>query len=158
MKNYARSIEEPLVLAAVDVIIINAGVVLAFALRFGPAFQNSAHFSAYLELAPALSLIAVALLYVGDLYSNWLQRTLMEITYSVFVVSFGIAIATMAAIFWTRQFEFPRMVVALSLVMHITLLTNCRWAIRTFLRTRIGGKGVMIVAETMEAPPASTPC
>jgi exopolysaccharide biosynthesis polyprenyl glycosylphosphotransferase len=150
MKSYVKSVEEPLVLAAIDVLTVNAGFLLALVLRFGVTFRSSEGFSAYLALAPILSAAAVALLYICDLYSNWLQRSLTELAYSLVMVSIGLAVFTMVASFWSRQFLFSRGVVALALILHSALLTVVRSAILKFLRAHFGGKHVMIVANTME--------
>lgn len=157
MRNYTKWMEEPFVLAVFDVLMINVGFLCAFALRFGMALRSSASFPAYIQLAPVLSMAAVALLYVCDLYSNWLRRSLTELTYSLVLVSVGLAIFTMAASFWSRQFEFSRAVLAIALLLHITLLTLSRCAILKYLRAHFGGRRVMIVANTMDAAASLAP-
>jgi exopolysaccharide biosynthesis polyprenyl glycosylphosphotransferase len=149
--------EEPVVLAAIDVLMINAGFLFAFVLRFGSALLSSGSFSAYLALAPVLSMAGVALLYVCELYKNWLQRSMTELAYSLGMVSAGLAIFTMAASFWSRQFDFSRAVVAIALFLHVCLLTFSRCAILKHLRKYCGGQRVMIVANTIEAAVSLAP-
>lgn len=56
MKTYIKWMEEPFILAFLDVLVVNAGFLFAFLLRFGVELQSSGSFHAYLTLAPVLSL------------------------------------------------------------------------------------------------------
>ncbi len=157
MKNYIRCLQEPLIIAAIDVLIINVGFLLAFVLRFGLTPGMSHTISPFLTLAPLLTIAALALLYGSGLYTNWLHRSVTELTYSLGLISLGLSVFTMAASFWYHQSEFPRAVVAIALILHIVLLTLSRCTIRKFIRAHFGGRRVMIVANTIEAAAALAP-
>jgi exopolysaccharide biosynthesis polyprenyl glycosylphosphotransferase len=157
MKTYIKWMEEPFILAFLDVLVVNAGFLFAFLLRFGVELQSSGSFHAYLTLAPVLSLASVALLFMCDLYKNWLQRSLTELIYALMLVSVCLAIVTMAASFWSRQPEFSRAVLAIAVVLHLTLLTASRYAILKLLRAHFGGRSVMIVADTLDEATSLAP-
>ena len=118
-----------------DGLLVNAGFVLAFLIRFGgdlPSFN----FQAYLVLAPVLTLVYLGTGYVYGLYEPEHTESSWAVARAVFpAVTLG-AVLTAAISFFAgpRFFSFSRLVILIAWVLHFAALMGWR-----ALALRIGG-------------------
>lgn len=140
------------VLALMDVLLVNAGLSLAFCVRFGFDLPSkSANLQAFRLALPLISFATVLILYLSDLYANWLRRTRMQLVSSIIAATFLLWVSTMALSFWVRGFAFPRSVLLIAIPIHILLLSAHRNFIWQSYRTQVGRLRLLIVSDDLEA-------
>jgi len=129
-----------------DAVLVNAGIVAAFFLRFGgelPAFN----FNAYLGLAPVITLVYLGAGYIYGLYEP--ERT--EDAWSLFRAAFSAvtlgAILTAAISFFAgpRFFAFSRLAIVLGWALGIGLLAGWRLAFMRVASIRWPVQRVLVV-------------
>lgn len=134
------------VLAAGDMLLVNAGLFFAFYARFGVDLQDKqANYRAFLEIGPLITLAALVLFVGMRLYAttpvdfvDTLKGLVLGVTLLLFV--------TMALSFWARGFAFPRSVLLLGALFQVGLLALWRVGFWRLDRHLHGERPVMIVA------------
>lgn len=116
----------------VDAVLVNAGFVVAFLIRFGGRLP-SFNFEAYLMLVPALTVIFVAAAWVYGLYDPERSDTAWAVARGVLVaVTIGTLLTAAIAFFGsTRTAPFARSTMLIAWALDLVLLTGWRLA---FLR------------------------
>jgi len=151
MRKLAHIISSNHCVVAIDILVANLGILLAFALRFGIGFTQTANFRAYLYCIPFLVVLTVAVMFVNDLYANWLHRPGSQVATSLLVSTAMLSVYTMALSFWGRQFRFPRSVIAISFVLQALLFVLSRRFIQYLHREYIGPQRVLVIGEDEQA-------
>ncbi len=108
-----------------DAVLINAGIIVAFLLRYGgelPLFN----FQAYSNLAVPITVVHLVSFYVYDLYVVEKTRSGWDTAYSVFKAATLSLILTVGLAFFYRFFSFPRTVLVLSWLLVIVLIAGWR--------------------------------
>ncbi|MDI6891783.1 MAG: sugar transferase [Actinomycetota bacterium] len=127
-----------------DAILVNAGIILAFLIRFGgrlPAFN----FQAYTGLAVFITLIQIAAFYIYDLYVVEKAQNSWDIFLAVLKsVTLGMLL-TVVLTFFYRFFSFPRTVLFLSWFLLILLIAGWRVLAAKALKIRWPTQRVLIV-------------
>lgn len=127
-----------------DAILVNAGIVLAFLIRFGgrlPAFN----FQAYTGLAVFITLIQIGAFYIYDLYVVEKAQNSWDIFLAVLKsVTLGMLL-TVVLTFFYRFFSFPRTVLLLSWFLLILLIAGWRVLAARALKIRWPTQRVLIV-------------
>jgi len=136
---------------AIDILAANLGILLAFALRFGTGFTQTSNFHAYLYCIPFLIVLTTAVMYVNDLYGNWMHHTGSQLATSLLVSTSMLSVYTMALSFWGRQFTFPRSVIAISFILQAMLFVLSRRFVQYLHREYIGPQRVLIIGEDEQA-------
>lgn len=132
------------IVALIDALLVNLGLILSFQLRWPGFALPEKGLQAFTHEAPLLSIAAVTIFFVADLYSDWVRKSKTELTYSIVCSSCILAIATSAIAYWDRQFAFPRSVIVISAAVICTLLLWFRLAVRK-LRNSIAGPSRALV-------------
>lgn len=110
-------------LAVVDVLMVNAGVALAFCIRFGfDLSTKNANLQDFRLIVPLHSVAALLIFYLSDLYANWLHQTRMQLLSSIIASTLLLNMTTMALSFWVRGFALPRSVLLIAIPIQIVLL------------------------------------
>jgi exopolysaccharide biosynthesis polyprenyl glycosylphosphotransferase len=144
-----RSKIETLLLVALDVFLINMGFALAFGLRFNLTWPKE-NLTPYFVLIPWLSLSAVIIFYMFDMYANWQRKNIYNLVYSIVFSVLALDLWTMVLTFWYRGFAFPRSVFLLSIILQITIVTLCRSILWLISKHLFGRKKVLIIGEHEE--------
>ena len=146
MINGHKKIWTVILFLTVDLLLLHAGYMAAFWLKFGRAVPPE-NLEAYRLTWPWLTLTAAVLFYFYGLYGSYRWRW-TEVFASLLCAVFFQAVAGMAVTFFARGFAFPRTVLLLSPLVQLLLLGVWRraaWHLeRKFLpRTKVlvaGGK------------------
>lgn len=136
-------------LVAVDLLLVNAGYILAFHLKFFgeiPQYNLSAYYATW----PWLSLTALALLYFYRLYGPYRWRW-TEIFAGLICIVFFQAVAGMSLSFLFRGFSFPRSVFLMSPFIHLILLSAWRRAAWRLERRLLEEKRVLVTGTPADA-------
>src|SRR5271165_4678584 len=141
---------KPIVLA-LDVLLVNAGFLLAFYIQWGRLATRPKNVLAYEHLAILISVITVISFHLLDLYRDWLRRSLRHVVYSIIIAVTMTLMTTMALGFWSRQFAFPRSVLVLASVIQIFLVPAYRIQMRRLYRRWFGNRRTLVVVESPEA-------
>ena len=141
---------KPIVIA-VDVLLVNAGFLLAFYFEWGYLATRPLNIRAYQHLAVLISVITVMSFHLMDLYQDWLRRSLRHVVYSIIIAVTMTLMATMALGFWSRQFAYPRSVLALASVIQISVVSVYRVQMRRLYRHWFGNRRTVVVAESPDA-------
>lgn len=138
-------------IAALDVLLVNAGFGAAFLLLWRHLAQASVNLSAYRHTILAISLTVPIVFHLLGLYEGWLRRSLRHVMYSVVVAIVVTCISTMALGFWSRQFAFPRSVIVLAAGVQIVMVSLFRFFARRLYRRRLGNRRTVVVGESRES-------
>lgn len=141
--NFSRSVF--LSAAAVDVALANAGMYLAFYMRFDGKIPK-ANIEPFVHLIPFISLVLLILFWSFGLYSPRTRRY-SEIMYGVglCVVILNVLSSTMT--FFTRGFSFPRSVLIISGFIEFGLLSIWRCILQYALELGDGLKTVTVIGQ-----------
>lgn len=142
-KAIACILHNPIV-ALTDVFLVNVGLILSFHLRWATIGPPADNMQAYIHEAPLLSIAAVTIFFIADLYSGWVRKSKTELAYSIACSSCILAVVTTSIVYWDRQFAFPRSVVLISPVLIASLLLWYRLSVRK-LRNAIAGPARALV-------------
>lgn len=133
--------------AVVDLALVHAGFLTAFALRFGGAIPET-NFRAYLHAAPGLSLLALLLFVVYGLYDlrpqSWRTAAAGLVAALVLLAGLGMALS-----FGVRAFALPRTVFVLawiSQLFYLLVWRNVAWKVAR----RLWGTERVVVAGSAE--------
>jgi exopolysaccharide biosynthesis polyprenyl glycosylphosphotransferase len=140
----------PIVIFA-DVLLVNAGFLLAFYIRWGHLAARPQNIRAYQHLAVLISVITMISFHLLDLYRDWLRRSLRHVIYSIIIAITMTVMTTMALGFWSRQFAFPRSVLVLAGIIQVLLVSAYRMQMRRQYRRWFGNRRTVVVAETPDA-------
>src|ERR1019366_3996609 len=138
---------KPFVIAS-DVLLVNAGFLLAFLLLWDRLLTRQKNLSAYWHLALLISVATVITFHLLDLYRDWLRRSLRHVIYSVIIAVGMTMLATMALGFWSREFAFPRSVLATACVIQIALISAYRMQMRVLYRRWFGNRRTVVIADS----------
>ncbi len=131
-----------ILLILVDVLLVNAGFLLAFEMRFvGDIPRRS--LEPFLNIVPLLSIATVVIFMGFGLYEKR-RNGLMSLIRAALISVVTIFFVTMALTFWFRGFSFPRGVLLLGMVIQVLLITTWRtgcW----YLEKRLHGLRNMLV-------------
>ncbi|MDP3013405.1 MAG: sugar transferase [Candidatus Subteraquimicrobiales bacterium] len=133
-----------------DALLVNAGIVLAFLIRFGgrlPAFN----FQAYVNLAIFITLIQLVCFYIYDLYEPEEIRSAWDILSAVVKATTLGLIIIVAFTFFYRFFAFPRTVFILSWFLVVFLVTNWRMFVMRVLKIKWPAQRILIVGSNNTA-------
>jgi len=109
----------------IDAILINAGIIMAFLVRFGGVLPQF-NFEAYTSLAVFITVIHLGALYVYDLYKVEEAGDSWDIVSAVFkAVTLGL-ILTVFLTFFSRFLSFPRPVFILAWLILLVILSGWR--------------------------------
>ncbi|MCL6479198.1 MAG: sugar transferase [Peptococcaceae bacterium] len=137
------------VLVAMDMLLVNAGYVLTFFVRFTgdlPADNLSSYFTTW----PWLSLSALILLYFYRLYGPYRWRW-TEVFAGLICVVFFQAVVGMSLSFLFRGFSFPRSVFIMAPFIQLILLSLWRRAAWHWERSLLDEKKVLVVGRSGDA-------
>ncbi|HCW51919.1 MAG TPA: hypothetical protein DGR79_07660 [Clostridiales bacterium] len=133
----------PLALALGDLVLVHAGYLGAFLIRFGRTLPE-ANFQAYLESAPGLTVLALVLFLSYGLYDlrpqSWRTAAAGVAASSTLLLFLGMALSFVA-----RTFALPRSVFLLAWVLHVLTLLLWRNVVRQVVR-RVWGPERVVVA------------
>ncbi len=141
---------KPIVIA-LDVLLVNAGFLFAFYMRWGHLATRPQNLRAYQHLAVLISVVTVIAFHLLDLYRDWLRRSLRHVVYSIIIATAMTLLATMALGFWGRQFAFPRSVLVLASIIQIVFVSTYRMQMRRLYRRWFGNRPTVVVAESQDA-------
>jgi len=133
-----------IILALFDILIINLGFGLAYTLRFGFNLPDS-NLDPYIALIPYLSISALFIFYMFDLYANWRRKSIYNLMYSLVLAVLILTLFTMALTFWKRGFALPRSVMVLSAIGQIAMLSVFRSVVWYVSKRVFGRKRVLII-------------
>jgi exopolysaccharide biosynthesis polyprenyl glycosylphosphotransferase len=129
----------------VDLLCLNLGFYIAFALRFGTEIEPS-NVQALLRILPSLNVVYLVLLWGLGLYSTSWKST-SELFSSIFITSALTAVLSMALAFFLRGFALPRSIVLVGFVCEFVLLFIWRFGIRSLEEKRTVPKRVLVIGE-----------
>src|SRR5271165_3929660 len=141
---------KPIVIA-LDVLLVNAGFLLAFYVEWEHLATRPQNIRAYQHLAVLISVITVMSFHLMDLYQDWLRRSLRHVVYSIIIAVTMTLMTTMALGFWSRQFAFPRSVLVLASIIQLLLVSAYRVQMRRLYCRWFGNRRTMVVAESLNA-------
>ena len=137
---------KPIVMVC-DVVLVNAGFLIAFFLRRNHLLTPHADVSSYLNLSALVSLTTLVIFQLLDLYRDWLRRSLRHVLYSVIIAVGMTLLTTMGLGFWARQFTFPRSVLVLAAFIQVGLLCSYRVEMRRLYRRWFGNRPTIVIGE-----------
>jgi FlaA1/EpsC-like NDP-sugar epimerase len=95
---------------------------IAFKLRFGDTIPTK-NYNAYMDLIPYISIFAVLLFQMYNLYTNQLKRRIDEIFYTFIPATFIIVLFVGTLTYLTHSLAFPRSVFLISFpVLFVTMI------------------------------------
>jgi exopolysaccharide biosynthesis polyprenyl glycosylphosphotransferase len=138
------------VLALFDVLLVNVSWILSFHLRWIRLTPHASNVQAYVREIPLLSIAAITIFFLCDLYSGWLRKSKTELAYSVASASLLIALATTAIAFWDRRFAFPRSVILISCVITCIAVLGFRLVVQRVRRAAFAPARALFVCNNIE--------
>jgi exopolysaccharide biosynthesis polyprenyl glycosylphosphotransferase len=142
-KNYKRRFSN-LIIAFSDILLINLGIAIAFWLRFGFQLPDF-NIEPYIRLIPWISLSALIILYMFDLYTDWRRKGIHDLIYTLILSISTLTMLTMVLTFLDRGFAFPRSVILIAFIVQSILLVTSRSALWLLSKKLFGSKKVLIV-------------
>jgi len=136
-------------LIIVDLFLINLGYILAFLLKFGWNIPKY-NFASYLSAWPWLTLSALVLFYLYQLYGSYRWRW-AEVLAGLICVVFFQALIAMALSFFLRGFSFPRTVLLAAPFIQLVLLAVWRRAAWHLDRHLQNTRNIIVVGQPLEA-------
>ena len=120
-----------------DIIFVNIAFLLAFKLRFGATIPARSY-NAYMDLIPYISIFAVLLFQMYNLYSNQLKRRIDEIFYTFIPATFIMVLFVGTITYLTHSLAFPRSVFLISFP--VLFVTMVAWRYLTLAFERLLSK------------------
>jgi exopolysaccharide biosynthesis polyprenyl glycosylphosphotransferase len=117
-----------------DMFFVNFAIFIAFKILFTEGIPDR-NFNAFLQLTPYISIFAVLLFEMYNLYSNQLKRRLSEIFYTFIPATAILVLFTGAVNYLTHTLAFPRSVFLLSFP--TTFVTMISWRYLTIALERM---------------------
>jgi exopolysaccharide biosynthesis polyprenyl glycosylphosphotransferase len=132
-----------------DIILLNAGYLLAFLLRFGGELPKT-NWEAFLATAPWITLIAIILFYGYGLYTPGRRR--FEEIFAALVCTVAITfLVAIALSYMLHQFAFPRTVFLISAPLQLLLLGAWRRFAWAWSLSRMGPLRLLVVGSPAQA-------
>lgn len=131
------------IVGLIDLLILHSGYVLTFLIRYGGTIPE-ANFPAYLVVAPWLSAAFLILFYIYGLY-DVVRKRWSEIFCSLACAVGLVLVSAVFISFIARQFAFPRTVLAISVFVHLILLSAWRYLHWRVTRKKHGIFRVVVV-------------
>jgi exopolysaccharide biosynthesis polyprenyl glycosylphosphotransferase len=125
-----------------DIIFVNLAFLLAFKIRFGNSIPAQ-NYNAYMELIPYISIFAVLLFQMYNLYSNQLKRRIDEIFYTFIPATFIMVLFVGTVTYLTHSLAFPRSVFFISFP--VLFATMVAWRYLTLACERLISKKEEII-------------
>lgn len=125
-----------------DIIFVNLAFLLTFKIRFGASIPAQ-NYKAYIELVPYISIFAVLLFQMYNLYSNQLKRRIDEIFYTFIPASFIMVLFVGTVSYLTHSLAFPRSVFFISFP--VLFVTMVAWRYLTLACERLVSKKEEII-------------
>lgn len=136
-------------LALMDLIIINLGFFIAFHIRIYYSGIESSIYS-YTQLLPWISGITLVIFYMFDLYTNWKRKRFYNLVYSIVLALLIALIFSMALTHLYPSFVFARSIVFISFLLQLAGIIIYR-SIFWYVSKRIfGSKDILIIAEDLD--------
>ncbi len=148
MRRLVRFLLYKPIVIAFDVLLVNVGFLLAFLLLWAHLLTRSRNLSAYSHLAVLISVTTLITFHLLDLYRDWLRRSLRHVIYSVIIAVGMTMVTTMALGFWSREFAFPRSVLATACLIQIVLISAYRMQMRRVYRRWFGNRRTLVIGES----------
>lgn len=133
------------IVALIDVLLVNLGLVLSFHLRWPNVGPHEQNLRAYTHEAPLLSIAAVTIFFILDLYSDWVRKSKTDLVYSIVGSSCILAFVTTSIVYWDRQFAFPRSVILISPLAVSSLLLAYRLSVRNLRNALTGPARALVI-------------
>ncbi|QYY42541.1 sugar transferase [Aneurinibacillus thermoaerophilus] len=133
-----------------DLLLVNVGIVAAFWFKFGETIPTY-NWSSYIKVLPWISLTALIIFYMFDLYSNWRRKSLYNLIYTIILSIGTLSLFTMVLTFWYRGFSFPRSVIVIAAIIQIILFVGIRSFIWWIAKQKYGRRKVLIIDESLES-------
>lgn len=138
---------------AADAVVLNAAIVLAFALRFGWPIppEHAANFDAYQQVVVPLTVVQILVFFMVDLYDPMASRSGPELLGTVAKGVFLGTFVLVALSFLLRAFAFPRTVIPLVFVAQIVLLWGWRRLVAKLFHVHWPERRVVLVGSSRDA-------
>lgn len=136
-------------LAFVDFLLIHGGIIIAFWMVSGREIPEG-HYQAYLVLLPWISLGALVVFNLFDLYAHCRRRRLHHLIYSMILSILIINLAVAALSFIGKEFAFPVRIIVLSALTQMFLLAVFRSGVWFVSKQLFGKKKVLIIDQSIE--------
>jgi exopolysaccharide biosynthesis polyprenyl glycosylphosphotransferase len=132
-----------------DLLLVHVGIMIAFWLKFGEGIPLY-NWSSYIKVLPWLSVTALIIFYMFDLYSNWRRKSIYNLIYTIALSIGTLSLFTMVLTFWYRGFSFPRSVIVISAIVQFGLFVGVRSLVWLIAKQKYGRRKVLIIAENIE--------
>lgn len=127
-----------------DLLLVNAGLFLAFYVRFGSEFPAE-NYDPFVRVGPWITM-AAAVLFMGLRLYDRTPVPFVAVLQNLIIGLLLLSFVTMALTFWTRGFAFPRSVLVLGALFQFALLVAWRVGFWHLDRALHGERPVLIVA------------
>lgn len=138
----------PYLLALLDAFWINAGLFLAFQLRFKGNVPDY-NIEPFWDIAPWLGIATIVIFSGLGLYERR-RNGYMSVLRAVLTGVTGIFLITLALSFWLRGFAFPRSVLLLSVILQALLISLWRYACWYLEKKMHGRRSLLIIGSGEE--------
>lgn len=151
MKSYIKNYHKlsKFTVSLVDLLLIHAGYILAYIIRFHFTFPKR-NFMPYYTLIPQITLIALVLLNIYGLYTITM-KTLSEIAFSLGLALMLLQFLTVVSTFFYRHFAFPRTIFIIAFFIQFLLLLAWRGLVLYVFKRVQGIKYVLVIGEKKRA-------
>lgn len=135
----------PLV-ALVDLFLIHAGFVGVLLLQPNVVAIAAPYFTSYVKSVPAISLLSLVILYLFNLYFDWLHLPAKHLLYFVGVSALLICLVSTLMLDWQQQCRLSLPLLAQRAILTCGLLVAYRLLLRRFYWSKVGRCRVMVMA------------
>ncbi len=135
----------PLV-ALVDLFLIHAGFVGVLLLQPNVVAIAAPYFASYVKSVPAISLLSLVILYLFNLYFDWLHLPAKHLLYFVGVSALLICLVSTLMLDWQQQCRLSLPLLAQRAILTCGLLVAYRLLLRRFYWSKVGRCRVMVMA------------
>ncbi len=132
-----------------DIVALNLGVLVAFSLKFSSQVPE-VNFRPYAEMWPYISIYSVLILGVLGLYGVSGKTSRTTILYRAFMGTVGSSLVTMAFMYFTRGFSFPRSILVGAIWLQASLVFVWHLCVERIFYGLLKTKRVMLVAASGE--------
>jgi len=136
------------IMIIIDAVLINLGYFLAFKLKFVDIPLTN--YQAYVRLIPWIVLLTIIFFRIYGLY-DLKRKNFADIFFSTTLAVIMIMVFSMALTFFFRGFAFPRSVFAIGAILHIGLITVCKYLTLLLIKRLHGVQKVIMIGSKEEA-------
>ncbi|MCG0276570.1 MAG: sugar transferase [Thermosediminibacteraceae bacterium] len=131
-----------------DALLVNAGYILAFKIRF--TVIPAANFNDYVRLIPWIAFLTIILFRIYGLY--FIERkSFGELFFSTVLSVFVLNVFVMALTFFYRGFAFPRSVFIIGAIFQVVLISFVRYITLHIIKKIHGVQKVLLIGNKQEA-------